>query len=235
MTIDRHKLRGAYGRLKGMQQAMSGQSSTPGTLGQDYNKVINDIGAIIGEPMSDYVLPGYAFYQGGSGLRSYCDRAELSNKLNQALSYLEYTQHVGAEVMQIGSIFNSIQDEVLKSRCADLLSAPGNFDRVINQATLVLEDRLRTKAGSSSGSVGVALVNEVVRGDPTFSPLKISDIKSEQDGYASILRGVMQAYRNPTHHQVLDHISREDALKVCAFIDSVLNLVDNAVVQQAAP
>ena len=227
MAIDRHKLRGAYARLKGIQQAASGQSSTPGTMGQDYNKVVNDIGAIISEPMNDYILPGYAFYQGGGGGgRSFCDRSELANKLNQALSYVEYTQHVGAEVMQIGSIFNSIQDEVLKSRCADLLSAPGNFDRVINQATLVLEDRLRTKSGSASGAVGVVLVNEVVRGDPTSSPLKFSDAKTEQEGYASIFRGVVQAYRNPTHHHVLDHISREDALKVCAFIDGLLKLVD---------
>lgn len=38
-----------------------------------------------------------------------------------------------------------IKDQILNRRCSDLLNAPGSFDRVINQATQVLEDRLRTK------------------------------------------------------------------------------------------
>ena len=159
-------------------------------------------------------------------------KAEVENKLYQMIAYLEDTQHVGREVVEIGSIYNSIHDEELKARCSDLLSAPSNFDRVINQATLVLEDRIRTKSGTSAGAVGVALVNQVVKGDPRSTVLKFSDDKNVQDGFASILRGIVGAYRNPTHHHVLDHITREDALKVCAFIDSLLKVVDGAAVNK---
>lgn len=179
--------------------------------------------------MGDFQVPEEAFWGGAN--REFCSGEEIANKLNQLVSYLEYTQHVGSEIIEIGSIYNSIQDEQLKARCADLLSAPGNFDRVINQATLVLEDRIRTKSGSTSGAVGAPLVNEVVKADPSKSKLKISDDKNEQEGYASILRGVVGAYRNPTHHQLLDHITREEALKVCAFIDGLLKIVDGATVQ----
>jgi hypothetical protein len=42
------------------------------------------------------------------------------------------------------------------------------------------------------------------------------------------------AYRNPTHHHLLDHISREEALEVCAFIDGLLKVVDEATVNKAA-
>lgn len=73
-------------------------------------------------------------------------------------------------------------------------------------------------------------MNEVVKVDPQKSVLKFSDDKNEQDGYASILRGVVGAYRNPTHHHLLDHTTREDALKVCAFIDGLLKIVDGAAV-----
>jgi Protein of unknown function (Hypoth_ymh) len=110
---------------------------------------------------------------------------------------------VGSEIIEIGSIYNSIQDEQLKALCADLLSAPGNFDRVINQATLVLEDRIRTKSGSRNGAIGVALVNEVIKADPNKSVLKISDDKNEQEGYASILRGVVGAYRRALRREHL--------------------------------
>jgi len=232
MAIDRHKLRGAYARLKGMQQTAMG-GGHPGTLGRDLNKVISEVGLILGESTKDFELPSYAYY--GDGPRDYCSTEELSNKLNQIVSYLEYTQHVGAEIIQIGSIFNSIQDEQLKSRCADLLSAPGNFDRVINQATQILEDRIRKKSGVSAGPAGVALVNQVIKTEPSASVLVVSKDKNEQEGYAHILRGMFGAYRNPTHHHILDHITREEALKVCAFIDGLLKVIDGASVNTSSP
>lgn len=229
MPIDRHRLRGAYARLKGMQRAVYSENTCPGTLGRDLNAVVKSLGDILGEPTKDFELPGYAFY-GGGGHRDYCSADEVVNKLNQAVSYPEYTQHVGEEIVQIGSVYNSIQDEQLKARCADLLSAPGNFDRVINQATLVLEERIRIKSNNGSGAVGVQLVNQVVKPDLNETVLKLSDEKTEQEGYAHILRGIVGAYRNPTHHHLLDHVTREEALKVCAFIDGLLKIIDGAEV-----
>jgi hypothetical protein len=44
------------------------------------------------------------------------------------------------------------EDPDLLSRCGDLLIASYNFDRAINQATLVLEDRIRKKAQPPSSS-----------------------------------------------------------------------------------
>jgi hypothetical protein len=38
----------------------------------------------------------------------------------------------------------------------------------------------------------------------------------------------MLAFRNPTHHHIADTYSREDALKVCAFIDNLLGTIDAA-------
>ena len=121
MTIDRHRLRGLYARLRGMQQAVAFPSS-PGTLGRDVNSVSKQLGTLLDESMTDFEVPADAFWDGSS--REFCSGDEVANKLNQLVSYLEYTQHVGAEIIQIGSIYNSIQDETLKARCADLLSAP---------------------------------------------------------------------------------------------------------------
>ena len=234
MAIDRHKLRGAYARLKAMQQTVMGSYSCSGTLGRDFNAVAKEVGQIIGEPTNAYELPRYSFYGEGNHGDS-CQKEEVQNKLNQLVSYLEYTQHVGSEIIEIGSIYNSIRDEQLKSRCADLLSAPGNFDRVINQATQVLEDRIRKKSGVGPGTVGATLVNLVIKSDPEASILAISTDKNEQEGYAHILRGIFGAYRNPTHHHLLDHITREEALKVCAFIDGLLKAVDGATLNRTSP
>ena len=109
MTIDRHKLRGAYARLKRMQQAAAAEQGVcPGTLGNDFNKMVAAVGQIIAEPTDDFPTPRSAHFDGSGGSGFY-HKNEVVNKLNQIISYLEYTQHVSADFIQIGSIFNSIQ------------------------------------------------------------------------------------------------------------------------------
>jgi hypothetical protein len=57
------------------------------------------------------------------------------------------------------------EDPDLLSRCGDLLIASYNFDRAINQATLVLEDRIRKKAQPPSSS-GETLSLRSLGGEP---------------------------------------------------------------------
>ncbi len=152
----------------------------------------------------------------------------LRSRVSQLVSYLEVAHHVGTQVVEIGSLYNSIQDGDLKERCSDLLSAPGNFDRVVNQATLVLEDRIRRKSGQNGSLTGVQLVNRVLKTDRNETVLKVSDDPDEHEGICHICRGIMFAFRNPTHHHITDKFTREDALKVCAFIDDLLRVIDDA-------
>jgi hypothetical protein len=232
MPIDRQRLKGLYGRLKGIQRTCGERSSAcPGTVAHDFNSIVEETGRVLEEDTRACAVPGYAFFAGGGGRRdAYCHKEELDNKLNQLVSYLEFTQHVGTEIVEIGSLFNSIQDETLRARCSDLLSAPGNFDRV--QATLVLEDRIRAKAGRGNDRIGVPLVNEVLKTNPDETILQLSDDPGEHEGFCHICRGVMGAFRNPTHHRLVESMSREEALKVCAFIDNLLRVIDQAEVRQ---
>jgi len=122
-----------------------------------------------------------------------------------------------------------IQDDELRDRCEDILLSPSKFDRPINQATLVLEDRIRKKAQPTKRLVGVDLVNNAFRGDLNQTILKISSNSDEQDGFTNILRGVMLAFRNLTHHHITNKFTREEAMRVCGFIDVLLRVVDNSV------
>lgn len=226
ISIDRVKLRRAYARLKGLERAMPTVPTVRAALIQDFNDLVESLTEVLGENMSDFSVR----LEPRSGMSSYGYTEDFKSKLYQLLSLLEHSYHVASEIIEIGSLYNSIRDEELKARCADLLSAPGNFDRVINQATLVLEDRIRKKSRDDSGRPGLQLVNHVISGDPTKTILKLSDEADEQRGYADICRGIMAAFRNPTHHHVSDKFSREDALKVCAFIDDLLKVIDGAAV-----
>ena len=122
-----------------------------------------------------------------------------------------------------------IEDKELSDRCKDILLARSHFDRPINQATLVLEDRIRKKSKPPTSMVGVKLVNYAFNEDLSKTVLQISGDADEQRGFTSIIRGVVPAFRNRTHHHVINSFTQKEALRVCAFIDVLLRIVDNSI------
>ncbi len=124
-----------------------------------------------------------------------------------------------------------IQDEELRDRCKDLIKAPRNFDRVFREATTVLEDRLKKLSGERRVRP-INLVGKVLNPDPEKAVLKVSNENFEQEGFFSICKGLMLSFRATTHHELSDKFTREDALKFCGFIDSLLSILNQAEKQQ---
>jgi len=119
-----------------------------------------------------------------------------------------------------------LKDEELKRRCADLLKAKGSFDRVFREATTVLDDRLKRLAKIKGKIDPTDLVGKVLH--PNNAILVVSDYKDEQEGFFSICKGLMLAFRNPTHHALNDKLKREDALQFCGFVDALLTILKQA-------
>jgi uncharacterized protein (TIGR02391 family) len=218
----RFEFRKLYGQLVGLEEANVALSNFGSTVVADYDRLVSKIAALVGEDLDHLKATntrqsdGY-FYSG-----------DVFSRVRQMRRLLEHGYNVGDQVVEVGSLFNTIRDEQLRQRCADLLTARSDFDRVVNQATLVLEDRIRRRAGADRLLVGVKLVNEVIKSDPATSIIIFSDSRDEQEGLANICRGIMQALRNETHHHLVDKFSREDSLSICGFIDRILRLIDAA-------
>lgn len=122
-----------------------------------------------------------------------------------------------------------IEDEELRSRCQDMLMASKNFDRAINQATLILEDRIRKKAQLPGRPVGENLVNQSFNEDMAKTVLRVEgNDPDDQRGFTQIMRGTVASLRNKTHHHIVDEFSREDAMRICGFVDVLLRVVDKA-------
>ena len=133
------------------------------------------------------------------------------------------------EPITAAAIRKLLRDDQLYGRCRDLLMAARHYDRVIREATTVLDDRLKKITGIKNLNPE-ALIGKVLNPNPDKAVIEISTERSEQEGVHSICRGIMLAFRNPAHHAVSDRFTREDALKFCGFIDTVLGLIGEGTV-----
>jgi uncharacterized protein (TIGR02391 family) len=130
-----------------------------------------------------------------------------------------------------GTIELLIHDQQLHNKCTDILLARANYDRPINQATLVLEDRIRKKVKPPTPMVGETLVNYAFSEKLEKTRLQVASGQAEeQRGITIILRGFVPAFRNTTHHHIVDTFTQEDAIRTCAFIDLLLRVVDSTKV-----
>ncbi|MCX6723688.1 MAG: hypothetical protein NT155_00760 [Candidatus Staskawiczbacteria bacterium] len=152
--------------------------------------------------------------------------ANHTNSKKQNKNYRRITNNKLALKIVIN---NLIKDKELLSRCGDILMAHKHFDRPINQATQVLEDRVRDKSKPTSKLTGESLVGYAFNEDSAKTVLQVfSKDADDQRGFTQIMRGIVPAFRNKTHHHLVNSFTQEEALSVCGFIDVLLRVVDNS-------
>ncbi len=116
-----------------------------------------------------------------------------------------------------------IADDELRQRCEDLLTAEDHYDRVIREACVILENRVRTAIGANKDVVGTGLM-EMAFG-PKGGQLRFSTVDQEQRGVMELYRGIMAFFRNTTGHHIIDTYTQDDALRFVAWIDLLLAML----------
>jgi len=180
----------------------------------------------------------------------------LAATLEEGANEKEHWKDIKAHVIRIinegiGNIENNtiilkeiepvlvIRDQTLRRRCLDLLKAPGNFDRVINQATQVLEARLRDSMSyeklcevipEAKEHIGEPLANKLL--SPNKPVIVISDKQIERAAFHKMVVGIIAYLRNPSHHFLDDKTEWSLAWSVVGLIDSILSELENSYIAE---
>lgn len=126
-----------------------------------------------------------------------------------------------------------IADDELRSRCEDLLTAEGHYDRVVREACVVLENRVRGVVKAPRSATAVPLMELAF--SPKNGPLQLSDLEQEQFGAMQVFRGVMAYFRNSAGHNLIETYTQDDALRFVAWVDLLLEMVSRATTRSASP
>lgn len=235
MNEQKKEIRKIYTLLTGMYKAT--RESEMGYIKKNdidqYNELVDKLYNIANndEYIKMYRIE-YGDYSQYDGRVIECANGVFLIKVLPILEYLNqiYIDSTDETIQKIGSLYNAINDTELQKRCGDiLLEASGAFDRVINQATQILEDRIKKKAGlEKTELIGLPLVSRAIHSKLETTILKFSDNADIQEQYSALFKGIIGVYRNSTHHGLEYECSREDALKFCAYIDNLLNDVEKS-------
>ena len=228
--MDGRKIKLALAQLEGLQTGTSSVDTLNEAVGLQFNGILAALGKIDGVDIDALKMDRSNFYGGTSGTE-FCEPSDIRAKLGQAIGLLRALDSED-RVPQVVTMFDALKDTILRDRCHDLLTAKDHFDRPISQATLVLEDRLRNRSGDKGGRVGIDLLHAIANPSPDKSGLLFADDPSVHQGMFRSLEGVFLAFRNPTHHKLINSFTRERAVQVCGFIDTLLSVVDQAEVRE---
>lgn len=108
-----------------------------------------------------------------------------------------------------------------------------NYFHAVLEATKSIFDKLRTKTGFTED--GAPLVDRAFSGDPpkiAINPLSTESQKSEQKGFANLLKGIYGMFRNTTAHEARIHwpMGKDDAEDLLSLASMVHRRLDAATV-----
>ena len=226
---EKHEIKKLYYFLCGKEKSVSESTSekfVSDILCYRFNNLLNLLKNIINDNTLDLFLIEKEETNG-----RHLTIGEMKNHICPVIEYLKnfYIESGEYQINKVGYLYNSIEDGDIKARCGDILLGDGPYDRAINQATQILEDRIKVKAElEDSNLIGTALVSKAIHSSLDETILKLSDKADIQLGYSNLFKGLISIYRNPTHHTLSFECSREYALKVCCYIDELLKLVEQS-------
>lgn len=125
-----------------------------------------------------------------------------------------------------------VVDEVLRKRCLPLLraidgqGAGDQYDSVIREMSVVLEDRVREVSGYIGNASGADLFGITMARDPVL--IRFSPEKNVQEAAHLFFRGYSGLVRNEVMHRLVESYTRERVVQLLGTVDYLLYLLSRA-------
>ena len=112
---------------------------------------------------------------------------------------------------------------------AELLA--DNYFHAVQEAVKSVADKMRVRTGLTDD--GGTLVDRVLGGDPpmlAINPRSTASERSEQSGFANLIKGVFGMFRNPTAHEARIHwpMTKTDAEDLLTLVSLIHRRLDAA-------
>lgn len=122
-----------------------------------------------------------------------------------------------------------VHPDVLKFCRAELLE--DNYFHAVQEAVKSVADKMRRRTGLADD--GAALVDRVLGGDPPLLAINSrtsASERSEQKGFANLVRGTFGMFRNPTAHEARIYwmMTKEDAEDLLTIVSLIHRRLDHA-------
>ena len=134
-----------------------------------------------------------------------------------------------ATELRDGLALRGVHADVLRFCKAELLG--DNYFHAVLEAVKSIADKIRQKTGLLDD--GNTLIDRALVGDPpmlTINPLLTDSHRSEQRGFANLVRGAFGMFRNVTAHEARIHweMKREDAEDLLSLLSLIHRRLDSA-------
>jgi uncharacterized protein (TIGR02391 family) len=134
-----------------------------------------------------------------------------------------------AEELQADLRTRGVHPDVLRFCRAELVA--DNYFHAVLEATKSIADKLRSKTGLTDD--GADLVDKALSGNPplvAINSLGTKSERSEQSGFANLIKGTFGMFRNPVAHEarILWNMSKEDAEDLLTLASLIHRRLDNA-------
>ena len=156
-----YKIKKIYYLLLGLYETIDGKEILISEkLIRQYNDMIEDLELYLNEDLESYII-----HEDERHSETSYRSTVLKHQIYPIIKYLE-NMHINSsdyQINKVGYLYRSISDKDLKDRCGDILLGETAFDRAVNQATQILEDRIKIKAGlSGTNLTGLNLISKAV-------------------------------------------------------------------------
>ena len=120
-----------------------------------------------------------------------------------------------------------VSDKQLLQKCLNPFN-DADYETAIFTAFKHVEERVRIASNADASDVGVNLMTLALHPQNGKLVIPKCQLPAEQEGVYNLFKGAIQFFKNPSSHRTVNYNKRIETIKIIAFADLLLEILDSA-------